>query len=111
MARLNQKQHLLMQVLAVRAEQIDHSGLETQLWLDHENGHYQILRVGWENEYQRVYGPLLHIDIKNDKFWIQVDNTEDGIVNDLIANGIDKSEIVLAFYPAYRRPHTEFAVA
>ncbi|WP_442867123.1 element excision factor XisI family protein [Aphanizomenon sp. CS-733/32] len=37
-------------------------------------------RNEWENN-QRVHGCLVHIDIINDKIWIQRDGTEYGIAN------------------------------
>jgi hypothetical protein len=45
------------------------------------------------------------------KIWIQEDNTEDGLANLLLEKGIQKQEIVLAYYPEYHRSYTEFAAA
>ena len=50
--------------------------IEVQTVFDRENDHYQIINVGWQND-RRVYGCSLHIDIKNNKVWIQHNGTKD----------------------------------
>ncbi|MEH1790851.1 MAG: XisI protein [Nostoc sp.] len=83
--------------------------LERQLIIDENANHYLLLTLGWENK-QRVHGCLVHIDIINDKIWIQRDGTEDGIANEFVNLGIPKDHIVLAFQPAGVRKYTDFAV-
>lgn len=82
---------------------------EVQLIFDREREHYQVIHLGWEEE-RRVYGCVIHVDIKDGKFWIQRDRTETGIANELVAAGVPKSDIVLAFKAPYIRPLTGFAV-
>jgi hypothetical protein len=84
--------------------------LERQLIIDRNANHYVLLTLGWENK-QRAHGCLVHIDIIDDKIWIQRDGTEDGIANELVNNGISKSQIVLGFQPSDVRKYTDFAVA
>lgn len=84
--------------------------LERQLIIDESANHYLLLTLGWENK-QRVHGCLIHIDIINDKVWIQRDGTESGIANELVSAGIPKDKIVLAFQPVNVRQYTEFAIA
>ncbi|MCE7987237.1 MAG: XisI protein [Caldilinea sp. CFX5] len=86
------------------------SDVETQLIFDAERDHYQLVNAGWRNEEHRVYGCVIHIDIKNDKIWIQYDGTDFNVANELVAMGVPKKDIVLAFHPPYKRPHTEFGV-
>ena len=85
--------------------------IEEQLLLDRERDHYQLLRVGWHNEEEPIYHPVIHIDIKNNKIWIQRDYTEVGTANELIERGVPKADIVLAFHAPYKREYTGFAVA
>jgi hypothetical protein len=66
------------------------------------------MTIGWDKT-QRVYYTVIHIDIIDNKLWIQHDATEDGVANDLIAAGVPKDNIVLAFYPIEARRHSEFA--
>ena len=82
---------------------------EMQIIADEKHNHYQLLDVGWDG-YQRIFNTMLHLDIKDGKIWVQQDNTEIGIANELVEIGVPKEDIVLAFYAPYRRQDTEFAV-
>ena len=82
--------------------------LKRQLIIDENKNHYLLLTLGWENK-KRVHGCLIHIDIIDDKIWIQRDGTEDGIANDFVNAGIPKNLIVLGFYPDEIRQFTEYA--
>ncbi|MBD2358668.1 XisI protein [Tolypothrix sp. FACHB-123] len=81
---------------------------EVQLIFDLERDHYQVLHLGWEG-LKRVYGCIIHVDIKDDKIWIQRDGTEVGVANELVAAGVPKQDIVLGFHAPYKRKFTEFA--
>ncbi|MEM9538776.1 MAG: XisI protein [Cyanobacteria bacterium P01_E01_bin.42] len=83
---------------------------EIELVFDRDRDRYLFVETGWQNG-SRIYGTLLHIDIIDGKLWIQHDGTEDGIANELVAAGIPKNCIVLAFYPLEERKHAEFAVS
>lgn len=82
---------------------------DMQRVIDDKNGHYLLLRIGWDGM-KRKYSTLLHLDIKNEKIWIQEDYTEEGIATDLLELGVTKEDIVLAFQAPIKRPFTEFAV-
>ena len=84
-------------------------GVEAQLLVDTKHDHYQLVNVGWENGH-RVYGCVIHIDIKGDKVWVQQNLTDQEIAEDLVELGIPKERIVLGFQPPYVRQFTEFAV-
>jgi hypothetical protein len=53
---------------------------------------------------------LASLEIRDGKIWILQDNTEDGIATELVADGIPKDRIVLAYYPPAVREIGEFAV-
>jgi hypothetical protein len=57
-----------------------------------------------------VHGSVVHIDIIGDKVWLQYDGTNLLVADELIAAGIPREDIVLAFHPADVRPPTGFAV-
>lgn len=69
---------------------------------------YLVLNIGWRGD-KYIHSATIHIDIINDKMWIQNDHTEDGIATDLLDAGIPKEDIVLGFRHPKVRPHTEFA--
>ncbi|NER25538.1 MAG: XisI protein [Symploca sp. SIO1C2] len=83
--------------------------IQLDLVIDRERDRYLLVEVGWENGY-RIYGTFLHIDIIDNKLWIQHDGTEEGIADELVALGIPKQQIVLGFKPIERRKITEFAI-
>ena len=77
---------------------------------DLDTDRYIILSEGW-NHQRHIHSCLIHVEIIDDKIWIQLDNTEDGITEELIQAGIPKKDIVLGFHEPEIRPYTGFAVA
>jgi len=51
------------------------------------------------------------VRIRDGKFWIEEDWTEDGIATDLVRAGVPKEDIVLAFHEPEMRQYTDFAAA
>jgi hypothetical protein len=84
--------------------------IEVEVIFDAENDHYELIYNGWHGVH-RVEGSVLHIDIRDDKIWIQHDGTEDGVAEEFVRLGIPRDRIVLAFKHPSGRPHTGFAVA
>ena len=114
MEKINQYRQILKDVLSEftksRSTNTQVTDVETQLLIDTENDHYQVLRVGWRNRAQ-VFLVVFHFDIKNDKIWLQQNASDYDIVGDLEERGIPKSDIVLAFHSPQMRPFTGYAVA
>ena len=111
MDRISEYGTIVKQILDGIADQIpEDDAVRTERNYDAERGHYALLRVGWRDT-RRLHGIVLHVDIRNDKVWIEHDGTEDGIADQLLEAGIPKEHIVLAFHPPYKRPYTGFAVA
>jgi hypothetical protein len=77
---------------------------------DSESDQYLIISEGWA-EKQHLHSCLIHIEIINGKVWIQCDNTEYGVANELMQSGIPKEDIVLGFHEPNVRQYTGFAVA
>jgi hypothetical protein len=86
-----------------------HGQIETEVVVDRERDHYELLHVGWDGV-RRVHGSVVHIDIIGGKVWVQYDGTSRPVAEELVAAGIPPEEIVLGFHPADVRPHTGFAV-
>jgi hypothetical protein len=84
--------------------------IQQELIFDREHDRYLLLETGWHQQ-KRIYGSFLHLDIINNKIWIQHDGSEEGIAYELEAAGIPKSDIVLAFKSLERRKLTEYAVS
>ena len=84
------------------------SEVRLQTIFDRDQGHYLLMLNGWEGV-RRVHGCLVHVDIIDGKFWIQRDGLEHGIAKELVAAGVPKDHIVLAFRPVEIRKHTGYA--
>lgn len=84
--------------------------VDYQLLTDEKHDKYQLLAIGWDKS-ERIYYVIFHADIIGEKIWIQEDNTEDGFANLLLEKGVDKKDIVLAYFPDYHRHYTEFSAA
>lgn len=100
----------LLQELVEQLNRRPDTGVETDVAFDEERDHYMLLRVGWSPR-GRVQGNTLYVRLKDGKFWIEEDWTEEGIATALLEAGVPKEDIVLAFHPPEMRPYTEFAVA
>lgn len=87
-----------------------HGQIETEAIVDPTKDHYEVLHVGWDGV-RRVHGSVVHIDIINEKIWVQYDGTSCPVAEALLAAGIPREEIVLGFYPADLRQYTDFATA
>ncbi|MGV0024534.1 element excision factor XisI family protein [Phormidesmis priestleyi] len=85
-------------------------GIETFLIVDEVKAHYIWMNLGWQNG-DRVTGMTVYVRIREGKFWVEEDWTEDGIATDLVQAGVPKEDIVLAFHEPKMRQYTEFAVA
>ncbi|PZO09973.1 MAG: XisI protein [Leptolyngbya foveolarum] len=86
------------------------ASIETQLVFDTERDHYQIVHTGWKNNVDRLYGCVVHVDIKDGKIWIQHDGSELAIADQLVEMGVPQQDIVLAYHAPHVRQYTEFAV-
>ena len=103
------RQHILTIMEEYSAYTPSYGVIEVEQIIDSVRDHYQLMSVGWNNQY-RIHGCLLHIDIRNGKIWIQHDGTEEGIANRLVEMGVPQNDIVLAFQSPYKRQFTAFAV-
>ena len=80
-----------------------------ELVIDEEHDRYQVIRMGWRGK-TRIFGPSIHLEIRNNKIWIEYDGTDRPIADELVEAGVLKEDIVLAFQPEELRYHTGFAV-
>lgn len=84
--------------------------VNTYVIVSQDGHHFLLMDEGWQDGV-RVYGVVVHVELRPDKIWIQRDGIEDGITPDLLEAGIPQQKIVLAFHPPELRPFTEFAVS
>ncbi len=108
MEKLNYPQ-VVQKIIKVHLANLKDDETEVQLILDLERHHYLLMLVGWHNQ-RREYGSLIHIDIKDEKIWIQSDGTEVGVANELVEAGVPQKDIVLGFKSPFKRQFAEYAV-
>lgn len=77
---------------------------------DEQHHHYQLLVSGWKADKFR-FKVLFHLDIINDKVWLQQNDTEFFIADELVEKGVPREDIVLGFLPVRDRAYSGFAVA
>ena len=111
MDKLNRYRQIIEDILTAHSQiKPAYGDIEMGTLFDRERDRYQVLRAGWLQK-SRVYGVLIHIDIKEEKLWIQYDGTEVGVANELVEQGISKNEIVLAYHSPFTRQYDGFAVS
>jgi len=111
MDRLDNYRHIIENILTEYAA-VPHAygEVEDETLFDRESDRYLVVSAGWDKK-RRVYGVVIHIDIKHGKVWLQCNNTDRDIAQEMVEAGIAKEDIVLAFHPPEIRVHTGYAVA
>lgn len=84
--------------------------IETFLIVDEAKAHYIWMNLGWHDG-DRITGMTVYVRIRDGKFWVEEDWTENGIATDLVRAGVPKEDIVLAFHEPKMRQYTDFDVA
>ncbi len=83
---------------------------EYRTLFDRKSDSYMFLRIGWEKNH-RIHHAIIHLEIINGKIWIQENNTDLPIADDLEEAGIPKTDIVLGFQHPSVRQYTDYAAA
>lgn len=84
--------------------------VKSQIMIDNVHKHHQLLSIGWHNE-RFIYLVTFHFDVIEGKVWIQQNNSDVLIADELIERGVLKSDIILGFIPENVRSYGGFAVA
>lgn len=109
MDTIDHYRQIIQQVLIQYASKPSHGEIEPEVIVDPKRDHYELMHVGWDKS-RRVHGSVIHIDIIDNKIWIQHDGTSPGIALELVQAGIPKEDIILAFRPAHVREFTGYGV-
>lgn len=68
------------------------------------------MAIGWPDN-KRIYFPIFHLRIHNDKVWVEHTSSDYDIVGIIEERGIPASDIVLAFHAPTMRKYTDYASA
>ena len=85
--------------------------VQNQVIADTQNHHYQLVRLGWDEKKTFIHYVAFHFDIIDGKIWIQANNTDREIADELIALGARREDIVLGFHKPNIRANSGFAAA
>lgn len=78
MDKLSLYRQYIQQLLTQRAKLRSPSDpVEIETIFDTMSDRYQLVNVGWKDGSTRIYGCVLHVDIKDGKIWVQHDGTKD----------------------------------
>ena len=111
MDKIARYQKAILQILTEYSK-VKYSNLqaENQLIADKENHRYQVVTIGWEGK-KFIHDCPMHMDIINDKIWIQRNMTEVDLGLKLMELGVPKSDIVLGFLSPKIREYSDYAVS
>jgi hypothetical protein len=104
---------VVRQILARVADdlrRIPKPDVETLLLEDARHTAFLLKRVGWHTG-KRVNNTVMSARVRDGKVWIEEDNTNLCLADELVRAGIPKSDIVLGFQAPEERHLGEFAVA
>jgi len=105
-------QEMLTNLLTKYADRFNQNadGVKTQPIIDTERNHFQLLRLGWENN-RYTFSVVFHFDIKDGKIWLQENRTDILIAKELVELGVPVTDIVLGLQAPEDRPYTGYAAA
>jgi hypothetical protein len=102
---------LLEEILTRYGKRLNLDGdVRVYVLVSRDGNHFMLMHEGWQG-HVRLHGPIVHAEIRDGKIWVHYDGTEDGITDELVAAGVPKERIVLAFHPPDVRQHTGYGVA
>jgi hypothetical protein len=111
MDKLNRYREILRHVVQEYASWFpENADIQTEVVIDSERDHYEVLQVGWKDD-RRVHYSSIHLDIIDGKVWIQEDRTDRPVADALLEAGVPQEDIVLGFHPPEVRQFTDFAAA
>lgn len=111
MNQLEQYRQIARQIMAAIAEERhpkSDQDINIELLIDEQHDNYMVLSIGWEGT-KRIQNMVAFVRLRNGKFWIEEDWTEEGIVSYLEEASIPNEHIVLSFNPPTLRELTEYA--
>jgi XisI protein len=77
---------------------------------DEAHNQYQILDIGWDGSGDRIFQPIIHVELLNGKIWIQENATDIDLAKEFLEWGADASDIVLGMHSPSLRRFSEYAI-
>ncbi len=109
MDKIELYRHVIQSFLTAYASiPIANGSIDCYTVFDTKQDRYLVMNIGWDGD-RRVYGSVLHLDIREGKIWIEQNMTEVRIAQELVERGVAKENIVLGFHPPEMRQYTDYA--
>jgi XisI protein len=110
MDTLESNRHIIQSLLTTYAAiPIANGQIDCYTVFDTKQDHYMVMNVGWDG-HRRVYGCVLHLDIKQGKISIEQNMTEMRVAQELVERGVLKDDIVLGFQSPEMQEYTGYGV-
>ena len=110
MASLKKMRDALKQLLTEYAQiQTYDSEVEYKTIFDLKSDRYMLISIGWYRD-RRVHDCIMHLDIIDGQIWIQANNTDRYLAEELVAADIPPKSIVLGLQPPEVRKFTAYGV-
>jgi hypothetical protein len=100
----------LLQDIVQRSQATPSANVRTVPVFDEAHNQYQILDIGWDESGQRVFQPIVHVELLHGKIWIQENATDIDLAKALLDWNVSASEIVLGLHSKSLRRFSEYAV-
>lgn len=71
--------------------------IKTHAVCDREADEYMVIDSGWNEKGKRIYDVVLHFRLSDENIHVERDNTDAEVVRELLKEGIDKDDIILAY--------------
>lgn len=84
--------------------------IESETVFDVKADRYLVVDLGW-NETRRIYNCLIHLEIRSEKIWIQRNQTDCSLTDELLSQGVEREDIILGLQPPELRKYTGLGVS
>ncbi len=89
---------ILQQVVQRHAQfQPANGEIKTHAVCDRETDEYVVVDSGWNEKGRRIYDVVLHFRLRGRSVSVERDNTDAEVVRELVAAGVETSDIILAY--------------
>ena len=109
MDRIEQYRKILHQSLSEQALVMSKPDrITSTVIVSEDHNHFMVIIDGWDGK-RHLHRLVFHAEFRNGQLWMHHDGIDRGITEDLVAAGIPKEHVVLAFHSPEIRPHTGYA--
>lgn len=78
---------------------VNSGDIELKLVFDLERDRYLLIALGWR-ERRRIHNCVMDLEIIDNQVWIQRNQTDRVIAEDLVAMGVGREDIVIGWHPS-----------